>query len=108
MTICKPCFDRGKTWDGEDPTCAFVDGVFTSAGWNCATMNKLREEAQRIGSLWSDDQNLASIPVKPLDGDFIVLSWYKRRGATEGAWIVSGCTIKPLTLDVALSTLEVK
>jgi hypothetical protein len=37
------------------------------------------------------------------DGDpaFLLLSWYKSRGRTEGAWVIEGADIHPLTLGEA-------
>ena len=43
---CKRCKERVKGWKGDDPTCCFETGVFHSEGWNCATMNELRDLAE--------------------------------------------------------------
>ena len=95
---CKACEERGQTWSGSPPKCAFEDGIFNSDNWNCATMNKLRDLAEQ-NSLWSEDQNCGIISNKW--GKFIVLSWYKRRGRTEGAWIVDETEKHDLTIKAA-------
>ncbi len=86
---------------GSDPQCAFASGVFNGENWNCATANALRDRAYE-SSVWSEDQHAA---ILPWDGSFIVLSWYKRRGRTEGIWLLHGYAISPLTLEQAESYL---
>ena len=34
MPECTACQNRGKTWQGGDPVCAFPNGVFDSSNWN--------------------------------------------------------------------------
>jgi len=97
--MCNFCDERGKTWEGSDPKCAFEAEIFNSDNWNCATMNKLRDLAVDCKA-YADDQSCAIIPI-PDDYEFVILSWYKSRGRTEGAWIVSEEEIKPLTIDIA-------
>ena len=72
-------------------------GRFTSENWNCLTANALRDHAERRET-WSEGQYLGVIP---FDGAFIVLSWYKHRGRTEGAWMVFEGEALPLTLEHA-------
>lgn len=102
---CKMCLERGKTWSGSDPTCAFNAGEFNTDNWNCATMNRLREIATGYlfpppsGSFFArDDSDNASIGVLPLgcglDEDdwlqgYLVMTWYKDRGRTGQAWIMN-------------------
>jgi hypothetical protein len=100
VRMCKACEDRGQTWNGDSPSCAFDErGVFTSDNWNCATMNKLRALAEDR-SVWNEDQYCSIIPFKD-EGTYIVLSWYKHRGRTQGAWFVDEDTIAPLVLEKA-------
>jgi len=100
---CKLCKERGKPESfGSDPKCAFPDGVFTSDNWNCATMNALRDIAgsYRHGN---EDQYAEVIPATDDDEcTHIVLTWYKSRGRTEGAWMLfDDRPPEPLTLEVA-------
>ena len=103
---CPRCRERGKTWNGDDPRCAFPDGGrFVTRNWCCATMGRLREMAYPESTdpipgvwAWTNEQSGGLIPY---DGGFIVLSWYKRRGRTEGAWFMYEDTVSPLTLEVA-------
>ena len=37
---CKMCLERGKTWKGDDPKCAF-EGDFNN-NWHCATLDAIR------------------------------------------------------------------
>ncbi len=96
---CKACQDRGKNWNGSDPRCAFSDGVFNTDNWNCATMNALRDICGK-NYLCSEDQ-YASIIYSGIDCHFIVLTWYKHRGRTEGAYILSDHECRPITLEEA-------
>lgn len=111
---CKMCAERGKTWNGDDPKCAFENGTFNSDNWNCATMNALRERARELGTDFRDDMEAGSIgyvPYADLEGDeyggYIVLTWYKDRGRTYGAVVLfedePPC---PLTEERALKALE--
>lgn len=104
---CPACKKRGKNWYGADPNCAFLNGVFDADNWNCATMNLLRdlydEGHPRVHHAWSDDQNCLMFP---LEGEFLILSWYKHRGRTEGAWIVGSDKIRTLTLEEAEQIIE--
>jgi hypothetical protein len=109
--MCELCEQRGKTWEGSDPTCAFVDGTFTTDNWNCATMNRLREIAEEHNWTHRDDTASASIGFIPFEGDeesgYIVLTWYKRRGQTGNAVVMwDEEPVKPLTLDLATQALK--
>ena len=103
--MCKKCEDRAKTWNGSAPNCAFDErGVFSSDNWNCATMNELRKIAEEREQ-WNEDQYIAAIPIIG-EGTFVVLSWYKHRGRTEGAWFVDGGVMIPLVLEKAIKCIE--
>jgi len=95
--ICKACKERGKTWKGTDPKCAFENGVFDSDNFRCATMGILRDISNPT---WCDGQYASLIPIVD-EGRYVVLSWYKQRGRTEGAWVLEDTEIKPLQLCVA-------
>lgn len=101
---CAMCHERDWPYKNS-PRCAFRDGRFSSNNWNCATMNRLRalvtDDWDRVH--YSEDQFCG---VLPFEGDFLVLSWYKRRGKTEGAWIVDEEWPNPLTLDKAKEILD--
>lgn len=95
---CRLCLERGKTWKGEDPKCAFPSGVFESDNWNCATMNKLRE-ISHPSAVYSNDQWCKVIPT--LGGEFVILGWYKERGRTEYATLLDSDTTHALLLTTA-------
>ncbi len=97
--ICKRCLDRGKTWDGDFPKCAFIEGVFSTLNWNCATMNVLRDVAAELDRVIYSEDNWAAL--LNYDGGFIVLGWYKNRGRTEFAQVLFGEGMNPLTLMLA-------
>lgn len=65
----------------------------------CATMNALRQFVVDK-TVWNEDCNCAVLPVFDC-GEYLVLSWYKSRGRTDGAWIVSEDKMTPLTLEEA-------
>lgn len=83
---CRRCKERGKTWEGDDPECAFTKTFFSPDNWNCATMNALRDLAEER-TIWNDDSQAAILPIP--DGGFLVLRWYKNRGRTEVAAVLS-------------------
>jgi len=108
---CRMCRDRGKTWDGADPTCGFnADGSWNPDNWNCATMNELRN-AVAVDAEWNDDQYCGRLALREGDdrlpcGAFLILGWYKSRGRTEYAGILCGYEIDPLTEDEAVAILS--
>lgn len=89
---CIRCAQRGKTWSGGDPRCAFENGTFNGDNWNCATMNELREMSRQFETYRRDDMAAASIGYVPFEGDdysgYIVMTWYKDRGRTGNAVIM--------------------
>ena len=103
--MCKLCEIRVKDWNGSDPRCGFdSNGDFTDNNWNCATLINLRcLITDHDEEVYADDQYSGLIP---LGASFVLLSWYKRRGGTEGAWIVDEGRIRPLKESDAVSCLE--
>src|ERR1017187_10290993 len=59
MTNCRMCQERGKTWEGGDPKCAFPEGVFALDNWNCATANALR---LLMGEVHTGDESDSAVP----------------------------------------------
>ncbi len=101
--ICKACQARGKTWQGDDPKCAFESGAFSSDNWNCATMGKLRSILE-YDAEWYEDMHIVTARVLD-DGKanigWIVLSWYKSRGRTGQALFIDDEDSHPLTIEEA-------
>jgi hypothetical protein len=118
-TACPGCKSRGKPWNGQDPKCAFHNGeTFDPDNWQCATMNALRDLADRPGAThYQEDSRVAVLPyntgdVAQDDDDlinvrgFIVLAWYKDRGTTDQAFLMDeDQKPTPLTLAVARRVL---
>src|SRR5277367_6706900 len=108
--ICRLCERRIKDWVGDDARCAFnSDGTFAADNWNCEMMNRLRkscEDSLFTGSsqatLYTDDQTLG---VHARDGKFLILGWYKSRGAVESAFVVDGSITRKLNYAEAESFL---
>lgn len=118
---CKLCQTEGEfSTPGDQPKCAFPEGVFVDDNWMCRTTRALRHiieqhqdedrphEVMLPRKFYCDDQWLGVIPLR--DGvdwqNFLVLSWYKNRGRTEGAWMIGEENCKPLTEDVALRVIN--
>jgi hypothetical protein len=102
---CRACIERGKTWDGADPKCAFESGVFSHENWNCATMNTLRDICEKEMESanhypYNNDQRAWLFPVFGM-GEFLVLTWYKSRGKTDGAFVIDEERHTVLTLAEA-------
>lgn len=98
---CKMCAERGKTWNGDDPKCAFV-GAFED-NWNCATIGALRDicyEGQNpmpagVDYQYCEDQKYATVNIDDIEtpngnriGMALWVSWYKRRGSTDAVWVL--------------------
>lgn len=112
---CKLCRERGKTWEGDDPRCAFeFDGRFNRDNWACETMYELRQIAYDLGTVTRDDMECASIGYIPYvdeEGEeyngYIVMTWYKDRGTTGNAIIMfDDEPIRELTEEKALKAIE--
>ncbi|MCY8754773.1 hypothetical protein [Bacillus haynesii] len=110
--VCRLCKERGKTWEGDDPVCAFENGVFSPKNWNCATMSKLRRLSEELGHSDRDDDSCGSIGYVPLSdnyapatyegcGGYIVMMWYKERGRVGHALFMTDEGAEPLTLEHA-------
>lgn len=97
--MCKLCEERGKTWKGDDPKCAFNEnGNFMEDfddNWNCETLNQLRSIAHDNDlAIFSNDEWAAVIPYR---GSFIFLQWYKHRGRTHYVHILNNTYDLPTT-----------
>lgn len=117
---CPACKERGKTWRGSDPKCAFRFGVFSSDNWNCATLSDLRVLAEQLQDRvcswgYSVTYNYRhgddSIAVLPCPEDckqmgFVVLSWYKQRGAVDSAHVLECGRVENITLDTAQAVIK--
>ncbi|MCD6468697.1 MAG: hypothetical protein J7L32_05265 [Thermoplasmata archaeon] len=112
QTQCELCKKRGKPAEyGSEVKCAFRDdGVFTKDNWNCATMNKLRDIALKLGHHIRNDSDWGSFGAVPFDDDkhsgFIVMTWYKSRGKTDLAIYVDDVETKPLTIEMAEAAIS--
>ncbi len=100
MTQCKRCIERGTPKNfGSEPECGFYPtGIFKSDNWNCATLNKLREVIQEKYEdkiVYSRDERLITIPLDHnpedtiIEADFLIVGWYKQRGRTQTALLIS-------------------
>lgn len=121
-TECRRCIERGKTWSGSDPKCAFRNGFFVTDNWNCATMNKLREIADEIKTTQRDDNSCGSVGYIPMDNDYIededfdtyggyiVMMWYKNKGKTGNAVFMTDELTTALTVkhaELAIKTHDI-
>jgi hypothetical protein len=107
---CPLCARDPHPPDSDPRRCAFAgDGTFLSDNWSCVTMLRLRDRCVWVRR---DDLSAGSIGVMPIpDGlsrqGYLVLTWYKERGATPGALIMNDDQ-KPerLTEGLAAELLE--
>lgn len=126
MANCRMCEERGQTWQGDSPKCAFVNGRRFTDNWNCATVGAIRDlvaqddERDRPAGIWvryCDDQWFAVIDVHYIDndhdemdrripGDALFVSWYKHRGRTDGMWFLGSCEPERPTEAQVLRVLE--
>lgn len=125
---CRMCRERGQTWKGDAPQCAFPNGgEFDAANWNCATANAIRDlcsapsyrsephpEGVHHEYAVNDgcaDQSYATIRTSDVDlkttyADCLWVGWYKNRGRTEGMWLMGeGGPTLPTEAD-ALAIIE--
>lgn len=108
---CPLCQQRGKYWTGDDPVCAFTNFRFSFDNWNCATMNKLREIAHKLGLVWRDDLGAGSFGAVPFEGPeyqgYIVMTWYKEQGTVNNAILI--CDDEPvreINLQIAEEAIQ--
>jgi hypothetical protein len=122
--FCAACRAEGKTWEGDDPKCAFQHGQpFSPDNWNCATVARVRallrfehddhgpdglkkdwsaEGYQSYATLRLDDWfEFGDVPIHAL-----YITWYKNRGRTGGMWLIgdedSGPPRAPVEAEVVL------
>jgi len=88
----------------ELPVCAFdKDGNFQKENWMCMTMIGLRDMSSYHG--WNEDESIDV--VHTLNGEYVVLTYYKHRGRTGNALVLCDDEQRNLTLKDAERLLEV-
>lgn len=115
---CRACASRGgRTWNGDDPRCAFTSGRFDTDNWNCASLAELRNYADTGGLvIYNDDSRAVALRFSQRsdDGDdeisgVLFLGWYKSPGRTEAAMVYDdGAQASPSTreqIDAAVRAL---
>lgn len=121
MSTCRACEARFKDWNGDDPKCAFPDGqAFNASNWRCATLGLLRaqlydtyygsEDTRICHHNHDGDQHMVSLNVGDVDlasGPALTLwlSWYKDRGRTEAAWLLTEDTPPRLPTEQDMLTI---
>lgn len=112
---CPACSADPHPKNSDPRKCAFGDGgLFTTDNWSCVTMLELRklvEDFERVGSslCQANDSSVGVIPIPDWNRDeqgFVVLEWYKHRGRTPVATVVSDDGIALLTLGLAEALVE--
>ena len=99
---CPRCLARGKTWEGDDPRCAFEMSTFSSDNWNCATMNDLRHELKEKILLHHHCGDTNFLILDNEDCGIAEITWYKSRGRTDSFTIFTGGKDRTIgTLDDA-------
>ena len=105
------CRHREKDWSGADPECGFnEDGTFRESNWRCWLLSQVRslmgqyDEEAPGQCWWDDDQNYGVLYVSTwadgvwgesyLKGCFILMDWYKSRGATDSFRVLEGNIVR--------------
>jgi hypothetical protein len=105
---CPLCLSAGKRPPGfaTSRRCAFESGAFDSDNWNCETLNRLRDIAE---TRHHDDRSIGIVALpesEEWESCWIVLTWYKNRGAVGGAlWMNEDMGAHPLRLAQAQAAL---
>lgn len=97
---CAKCIERGQTWQGSPPVCAWDrqphDNWSFRDNWNCATLNEIRDlEGSPLADYrWSEDQKYLTILIDGVELPrgrtpmALWVSWYKSRGRTDAVWLL--------------------
>lgn len=72
--------------------------LFYPDNWKCAALDTIRDLARKV-EVGNFDQHVAILPWRgeAPSWDYLVVSYYKHRGQTEGLWVLSGRTMQPAT-----------
>ena len=83
--MCKYCEQRGQTWVGSDPECAFESGRFSPDNWNCEATNIVRQIIEKYGDIsYIGDDRKGRIELIINDTKCAIeAEWYKSRGRTD-------------------------
>ena len=106
---CPACKKRGTPEHFGSPVkCAFENKnkTFSSDNWQCATMNRLRVFSEEHGThIYGNDESISILGIPEGVGQgfgFLVMTWYKNRGQTGNAVVMSTDNpVYPLTLGLA-------
>lgn len=86
--------------------CAFENNVFSGENWCCQTMLKLREicdarEQRDRCDMAAGSFGWLRVPECDYQNGYLVMAWYKDRGATGIAKVIQEESVETLTLDTA-------
>lgn len=102
MKICKDCCRCGET--GMSKECAFtMTGVFDVCNYKCPIMRALRYMPGH--TITSQDEVIHIIPTSGVY-DFVIVTWYKERGCTEGFYVSHDGVILNGSLLDAMEVLD--
>lgn len=95
-----------KDWTGDDRVCGFNEnGIFMHRNWRCAILDDLRLKADDwvfIHNHYDEHISVIPMPTNYIDyGDFVIVTWYKSRGRTEGVYISKDGIIKHADISIA-------
>lgn len=127
---CPMCRERGQIvgslsvpWDGSEssvsewrlPDCAFrpldpevhvapqiYNETFRHNNYDCAALSRIRGMAEER-EVWSEDEHAA---VLPWDGRFLVVSYFKHRGYTNGLWVLDEASMRIATYQDVVRCLR--
>lgn len=98
---CRAEYSAEELRNSPQIKCAFANtGVFNADNYSCGTMIKIRELAGQV-SMYNEDEHACLLPNDAHSGSFVLVTWYKSRGHTQGLWLVDQNTISPMTYQQA-------
>lgn len=94
---CRREYNEAELHDAPRVRCAFANtGVFSPDNYSCGALTQLRDLAGQINA-HNDDENACLLPDDVHCGSFILITWYKSRGRTQGLWLVNQSSVTPVT-----------
>jgi hypothetical protein len=104
---CRRCQEQGQPENFSSPIkCGFLSGSFDPDNWQCGTLNALRSLIKPDDIKYNEDCSVAVLPCFGTEDGFLLLTWYKRRGAVAKCDWIDLFMQSPATLEDVEATIE--